>query len=55
VNLLPTWLAPNLITFVGLLVNVATNLLLIAYNPRMEPGVQVREAGSSAALAGVPS
>ncbi|KAJ8675678.1 hypothetical protein QAD02_011464, partial [Eretmocerus hayati] len=39
VGQLPTWLAPNLITIVGLLVNIATTLVLVAYSPdaRSEP------------------
>lgn len=29
----PLWWAPNAITFVGLLINIFTSLLVIAYNP----------------------
>lgn len=29
----PLWWAPNAITFVGLLINIATALLIIYYNP----------------------
>eukprot|EP00056_Hartaetosiga_gracilis_P018307 m.10463 g.10463 ORF g.10463 m.10463 type:complete len:277 (+) comp6608_c0_seq2:56-886(+) len=32
---MPLWLAPNLITFVGLVVNISTCMLLIFYNPMM--------------------
>jgi len=29
----PLWWAPNAITFIGLLINVVTSLLIIFYNP----------------------
>lgn len=29
----PIWLAPNLITLIGLIVNVATTLIIISYSP----------------------
>lgn len=29
----PIWLAPNLITLIGLVVNVVTTLLIISYSP----------------------
>lgn len=33
VQCLPLWLAPNLITITGLIINIATSLLLVYYNP----------------------
>lgn len=33
VQCLPLWLAPNLITITGLIVNIATSLILVYYNP----------------------
>lgn len=33
VTKLPLWLAPNLITIIGLLVNILTALVLMYYNP----------------------
>jgi choline/ethanolamine phosphotransferase len=33
VSKLPLWLAPNLITIIGLLVNILTSLVLMYYNP----------------------
>jgi hypothetical protein len=33
VSKLPLWLAPNLITIIGLLVNISTSLILMYYNP----------------------
>lgn len=33
VQCLPLWLAPNLITITGLVVNIATSLVLVYYNP----------------------
>lgn len=33
VSKIPLWLAPNLITIVGLIVNIATTLILIYYSP----------------------
>jgi ethanolaminephosphotransferase len=33
VGLLPLWIAPNLITIVGLIVNIVTALILLGYNP----------------------
>uniref|UniRef100_A0A182K9K9 diacylglycerol cholinephosphotransferase n=1 Tax=Anopheles christyi TaxID=43041 RepID=A0A182K9K9_9DIPT len=39
VSKVPLWLAPNLITIVGLLINIATTLILISFSPngREEP------------------
>eukprot|EP00049_Salpingoeca_infusionum_P006185 m.102471 g.102471 ORF g.102471 m.102471 type:complete len:398 (-) comp13223_c2_seq2:1648-2841(-) len=40
VEQVPMWVAPNLITFVGLMVNLISNLLLVSYNPTMDtPGI----------------
>lgn len=33
VQCLPLWLAPNLITITGLIINIATSLLLVYFNP----------------------
>lgn len=33
VSRVPLWLAPNLITIVGLIVNIATTLVLVYYSP----------------------
>ena len=33
VNCLPLWLAPNLITITGLVINIVTSLVLVYYNP----------------------
>lgn len=33
VQCLPLWLAPNLITITGLIINIATSLVLVYYNP----------------------
>ncbi len=33
VQQLPVWLAPNLITITGLLVNIVTSLMLVYYSP----------------------
>lgn len=33
VTLVPLWVAPNLITIVGLLINIVTSLLVILYCP----------------------
>ena len=33
VTLVPLWLAPNLITMLGLMVNILTSLLLVLYCP----------------------
>lgn len=33
VQKLPLWLAPNLITIIGLLVNILTALILMCYDP----------------------
>eukprot|EP00730_Choanoeca_flexa_P016720 TRINITY_DN7963_c0_g1_i3.p1 TRINITY_DN7963_c0_g1~~TRINITY_DN7963_c0_g1_i3.p1 ORF type:complete len:383 (+),score=73.01 TRINITY_DN7963_c0_g1_i3:65-1213(+) len=44
VELMPRWLAPNLITWVGLCVNILCNLVLIYHNPSMEQGVRVPPA-----------
>lgn len=40
VNLVPVWLAPNLITVLGLLVNVLTAVVLVLYSP--DAKVEVR-------------
>jgi hypothetical protein len=41
VELMPLWLAPNLITWIGLCVNICCNLVLVLYNPGMKQGVEV--------------
>ncbi|EGD79179.1 hypothetical protein PTSG_09909 [Salpingoeca rosetta] len=41
VEQVPMWVAPNLLTWVGLMVNVITTALVVFYNPSMEEGVQV--------------
>ncbi|XP_053966406.1 cholinephosphotransferase 1 isoform X3 [Anastrepha ludens] len=33
VSMTPLWLAPNLITIIGLIVNIATTLILVSYSP----------------------
>ena len=33
VSKVPLWLAPNLITILGLIVNIATTLILVWYSP----------------------
>lgn len=33
VQCLPLWLAPNLITITGLIINIVTSLVLVYYNP----------------------
>lgn len=33
VSYVPLWLAPNLITVVGLIINIATTLILVYYSP----------------------
>lgn len=33
VQCLPLWLAPNLITITGLILNIMTSLVLVYYNP----------------------
>eukprot|EP00051_Salpingoeca_urceolata_P032994 m.18375 g.18375 ORF g.18375 m.18375 type:complete len:376 (-) comp5708_c0_seq1:308-1435(-) len=33
VSLFPLWVAPNLITFVGLMINVITTVIMVYYNP----------------------
>eukprot|EP00045_Choanoeca_perplexa_P011807 m.126495 g.126495 ORF g.126495 m.126495 type:complete len:380 (+) comp15774_c0_seq9:88-1227(+) len=53
VELMPLWLAPNLITWVGLCVNICCNLVLVAYNPGMEEGVTVPPAVYVACAAGL--
>ena len=36
VTLMPLWLAPNLITILGLIVNVATSTLILLYSPKAD-------------------
>lgn len=40
----PLWLAPNLITVIGLIVNVVTTLLLVYYSPDSKSNVSIRSA-----------
>ena len=41
VNKIPLWLAPNLITIVGLIVNIVTTLILIWYSPDAKAEVRL--------------
>jgi sn-1,2-diacylglycerol ethanolamine- and cholinephosphotranferases len=36
VTLMPLWLAPNLITILGLIVNVSTSALILLYSPKAD-------------------
>merc|ERR1719305_2106952 len=54
VTLVPLWIAPNLITMVGLMVNIVTTLVLVFHllrRPRAlhlpDPGRHRREAGAA--------
>lgn len=41
VQRLPLWLAPNLITIVGLIINIVTSLVVIYHNPTGKEEVKV--------------
>ena len=46
VQQIPLWVAPNLLTWVGLMVNVITTGLAVFYNPTLEEGVEVSSAAA---------